>query len=269
MTINANSCFYSLRDGDDGRWSSFPLRVGNPEQSVRVLISTADYNTKVINPGGCLPDSPVIPPASTCPQSRGELFDASLSSTWSSFGNYSLGLETNLGYDGPASYGLDTVAMGVSNDTGGPSLPRQVVASLVTNLFYTGLFGLGNQPTNFTASLDSNNLTDTVPYPSFLTTLKNQSLIPSRSWAYTAGAVYSEYPFMNLARNTCHFVLLSKRELPLGANHIWRHKQIPHLLKKTSEKQSPSNRNSRNFALILTFYRVERRRLRKLDIWRL
>ena len=181
-----------------------------------MLISTSDTNTKVINPAGCPPGTPGITPSLTCPQSRGELFNASLSSTWSSLGNYSAGLETNLGYDAPASYGLDTVALGVSNDTGGPDLPGQVVGSLVTHLFYTGLFGLRDQPTNFTASQDSNNLTDTVPYPSFLSTLRNQSLIPSLSWAYTAGAAYSEYTFTSLTRNTCHFVLQSKRELPLG-----------------------------------------------------
>ena len=173
------------------------MRVGNPEQSVRVLISTADSNTKVVDPGGCLSGTQDITPSLTCAQSRGELFNASLSSTWSSFGNYSLGLETNLGYDGSANYGLDTVALGFSNDTGGASLRSQVVASLETHLFYTGLFGLGNQPTNFTASQDSNNLTDTIPYTSFLTTMKNQSLIPSLSWAYTAGAAYSECTFTN------------------------------------------------------------------------
>lgn len=170
------------------------MRVGNPEQSVRVLISTADYNTKLIDPGGCPPNYPGITSSKTCSQSRGELFNPPLSSSWSSVGNYSLGLEENLGYDGPASYGLDTVALGVSNDTGGPSLPGQVVATLETYLFHTGLFGLGHQPTNFTASQDSSNLTSTVHYQSFLTTLKNQSLIPSLSWAYTAGAVYSESP---------------------------------------------------------------------------
>ena len=162
-----------------------------------MLISTASYNTKVIDPGGCPPGTQGITPSLTCPQSRGELFNASLSSTWSSKGNYTLDLETNLGYVAAATYGLDTVALGVSNDTGGPSLPGQVVASLTTSLFYTGLFGLRNQPTNFTDSQDSSNLTGTVPYPSFLTTLKNQNLIPSLSWAYTAGAAYSECNFTN------------------------------------------------------------------------
>ena len=129
----------------------------------------------------------------TCPQARGETFNSPLSRTWSDLGNYSLGVETNLGYDAPASYGLDTVALGLSDSPDGPSLKGQVIASMQSYLFYNGLFGLKNQPSNFTASNDSNNLTDTVPHRSFLTTMRDQKMIPSLSWAYTAGAQYSEY----------------------------------------------------------------------------
>ena len=131
----------------------------------------------------------------TCPQSRGDLFDTSQSNTWSVLGNYSLGIELNLGYNDPATYGLDTVALGLSNATGGPSLQGQVVAGVETYDYYTGLFGLGNQPVNFTGSTDLKNLTDTTPHPSFLTTMKSQKLIPSLSWAYTAGAIYRECIF--------------------------------------------------------------------------
>lgn len=48
--------------------------------------------------------------------------------------------------------------------------------------FFLGMFGLGPRPTNYT---NSDN-----PQPSFLWSLKNQSLIPSLSWGYTAGAPY-------------------------------------------------------------------------------
>lgn len=172
-------------------WSSFALRVGIPEQTVRVLISTASGGTCVVLPGGCPPNTPGISPSWTCAQSRGEIFDPSLSN-WTSLGNYSLGIEANLGYNDPGSYGLDTVALGLSNATSGPTLQGQLVAGLVTNDFYTGLFGLGSQPTNLTSSTDSTNLTDTTPHPSFLTTMKTRNLIPSLSWAYTAGASYRE-----------------------------------------------------------------------------
>lgn len=131
----------------------------------------------------------------TCPQSRGEIFDISGSKTWSVLGNYSLGIEANLGYSDPGSYGLDTVALGFNNASGGPTLQGQVVAGLATYDYYTGLFGLNDQPANFTASNDINNLTDTTPHPSFLSTLKSQNLIPSLSWAYTAGAIYRKCNF--------------------------------------------------------------------------
>jgi len=171
-----------FRDGDDGSWSSFALRVGNPEQTSRVLPSTAGQATWVVISQGC--GQPGTSAFLNCNESRGGLFDPKESKSWQSLGNYSLGLEHNLGYDETATYGLDTVALGFTNATGGAGLGSQVVSGLATDDYYTGMFGLGQQPTNFT---DLHN-----PHPSFLTSLKNASLIPSLSWAYTAGAPYSE-----------------------------------------------------------------------------
>lgn len=93
-------------------------------------------------------------------------------------------LELNLGYNDTAAYGLETVGLGLSNVSGGPSLDSQVVAAFANDDYYVGMFGIGQQPTNFT-SFDN-------PHPSFLTSLKNEGLIPSLSWAYTAGARYRE-----------------------------------------------------------------------------
>lgn len=94
----------------------------------------------------------------------------------------SLGLESNLQPPDNATYGLDTVLLGLSSATDGPSLPNQILATLTGDEFVQGTFGLGQQPTN---------LTDfTEPHPSFLTTLHSQHMIPSLSWAYTAGAKY-------------------------------------------------------------------------------
>ncbi|KAF6222668.1 hypothetical protein HO133_000715 [Letharia lupina] len=61
--------------------------------------------------------------------SRGGLFNSSDSSSWSNIGNYSMGLEMNLGYSDNATYGHDTVALGVSEATGSPNLDSQVVAT--------------------------------------------------------------------------------------------------------------------------------------------
>lgn len=97
-----------------------------------------------------------------------------------------MGIEANLGYGGDtAAYGLDTVALDLSKSTGTPSLDNQVVGAFANNDYFLGLFGLGAEPTNIT------NFTDA--YPSFLAILKNQSLIPSLSWAYTAGAHYRKW----------------------------------------------------------------------------
>ncbi|KAL8748476.1 MAG: hypothetical protein Q9184_007278, partial [Pyrenodesmia sp. 2 TL-2023] len=92
-----------------------------------------------------------------------------------------LGLEENLGYSGNGRYGYDTVALGWEGSDG-PSLEHQVVGGIATKEFYLGAFGLNPRSTNFT------NFTN--PIPSFLSTLKNQSIIPSLSWAYTAGNQY-------------------------------------------------------------------------------
>ena len=99
-------------------------------------------------------------------------------------------LELNLGYNDQATYGLDTVALGDKVFTGAPTINAQVLAGLETYDFYTGVFGLGSQPANFTKSSDAFNLSGDMTYPSFLETLKASSLIPSLSWAYTAGAPY-------------------------------------------------------------------------------
>ena len=139
----------------------------------------------MVNPGGCPPGQAGTDPTLTCDQSRGGLFDPAQSKSWDTLGNYTLPLEENLGYQGiNASYGEDTISLGFTDDNGGPSLDSQIVVGIETFNYYTGIFGLGNQGTNIT------NFTD--PHSSFLGSLKARNLIPSLSWAYTAGAPYRE-----------------------------------------------------------------------------
>ncbi len=183
-----NDANTSARDGDDGYWSSFALRVGSSEQVVRVLPSTAGQETWVVSPQGCPPGRQGTSPSLSCNQSRGGLFDTTESSSWQALGNYSLDLETSLGLDKTALFGLDTVALGFDNSMGGPTIHSQVVSALATDDFYLGVFGLGHQGTNVS------NFTE--PRPSFLTVVHNESLIPSLSWAYTAGAQYRESIFL-------------------------------------------------------------------------
>ena len=143
-----------------------------------------------MSPQGCPAGRHGTSSALSCNESRGGLFDATRSSSWQALGNYSLDLEVDLVEEETATYGLDTIALGFANSIGGPTLNSQVISALATDDYYMGVFGLGHQGTNVS------NFTN--PLPSFLTTMRNESLIPSLSWAYTAGALYRE-SFFNLA----------------------------------------------------------------------
>ncbi|KAK4216425.1 aspartic peptidase domain-containing protein [Rhypophila decipiens] len=172
-------------EGNDGPWSTFDIRVGDPEQHIRVLVSTASPQAMVpLSELAC--SSSVfseVPP--DCAVSRGNLFNPNKSSTWIDLGEFGInqdgvGLEANLGYSLPAQWGLEQMGIGLT----GPALENQTVAAFATaDPFYLGIFGLNNQPVNFTV-LGNHTA------PSFITTLKDQGKIPSVSWSYTAGAKY-------------------------------------------------------------------------------
>ena len=167
--------------GNDGPWSSFTLQVGTPAQNVEVFVSTASYQTWVVVPQGCTSSDPP-----DCANLRGNEFVPSQSDSWkqnnvTANGTFSLGIETNLGYTGNGEFGYDTVTLGWQG-SGGPSLEQQIVAGIATPEFYLGIFGLNPRPTNFT------NFND--PVPSYMSTLKQKSMIPSLSWSYTAGNQY-------------------------------------------------------------------------------
>lgn len=152
--------------------------MGTPEQVVRVLISTSGQATWVVTPLGC--ENTTF----HCDQLRGGLFNYAKSESWKSRGNYSLGLELNLGSDYNVSglYGRDKVALGFSSAAGEASLESQTIAGIATLDYYVGLFGLGQQPTNLSTYVN--------PQPSFLTNLRTKNMISSLSWSYTAGAPY-------------------------------------------------------------------------------
>ena len=167
------------RDGVDGLWSSFALRAGSPEQTLRVFISTAGTSLWAVSPQGC----PKEDPPENCADSRGGLFNSNQSQTWNGLGINGLGPnEVNLGYNDSGLYGTDTLSLGFNSASGGPTVDSQVVAAFANYDYYLGSFGLSNQPTNLT------NMTE--PMPSYLTSLQSKDLIPSLSWAYTAGAHY-------------------------------------------------------------------------------
>lgn len=163
------------RDGEDGPWSTFAIRVGNPAQPLRVLASTATPETWVVE-NGCYDQD-----RTKCPGDRAGLFNQTLSNTWHDQGMFALGAEINLNYIhnlDNGEYGYDTLALGYDG-SGGISLDQQVIAGVATTDFYLGLLGLNPAQVNFSS---------TETHPSFLSNLKNRSMIPSLSYAYSAGA---------------------------------------------------------------------------------
>ncbi|KAI5356552.1 Putative aspartic peptidase A1 family, aspartic peptidase domain superfamily [Septoria linicola] len=182
----------SYWDGNDGSWNSFIVQIGTPAQEFRVLPSTADQETWIPVPEGCttaFPDDPGY-----CGYPRGTMpvdglnssgFATNESSSWEQIGSgiYTLNSqEAELGYGGNGLYGLDTVVWG--NSSSSISLTGQVVAGIADPSFWLGIAGIGPKPINFTEFND--------PIDSFLSTLVNESKIPSLSWAYTAGAAYRD-----------------------------------------------------------------------------
>ena len=156
--------------GLDGNWSPVSVRLGTPPQWVDLFVSTASQESLVIGPGGCDTSD------AQCPNERGGLFLSNESSTWNPQGAYGLGLDPQLGFDGDAIYGLDSIAFGDQI-----SVSSQIVGVINATEYFLGFFGLGVQPTNFTSA----------DQPTFLDSMvENKSLVPSHSYGYTAGAYY-------------------------------------------------------------------------------
>jgi hypothetical protein len=165
-------------DGIDGKWSSFTLRVGTPQQFVRTFISWAVYQTWVVLPIGCV----AALDKDACADKRGWLFDNETSSTFEYVGVYDLWVGRNLGKTPNSAVGFDRVGLSGMGENG-PTLDNTTVSAFASDLmYYMGIFGINPKPSNFT---DFNN-----PTPSYMTQLKEEKMIPSISFGYTAGAYY-------------------------------------------------------------------------------
>ena len=142
------------------------------------MVSTTGPQTLVVLSSACKDGQ-----SATCASYRGGTFNISKSSTWNDQGGFNLGLfEANLGYnDVPAAFGLDTLGLGLSPSLG-PSMESQVIGGFTADEYWYGQLGLSVQPTNFTNFAS--------PQPSFFQSLYDKNLVPSLSWAYTAGAKY-------------------------------------------------------------------------------
>ena len=86
--------------------------------------------------------------------------------------------------NGNGLWGNDTLGLGVQG-SGGPTLNNQVIAGIVTDNFYIGMFGVNPKPTNYTSI-------EGYRQDSYVTSLKKQNFIPSISFGYTAGAPYRQ-----------------------------------------------------------------------------
>lgn len=120
-------------EGNDGPWSTFDIRLGTPEQYMRVLVSTASPQTMVpLDSDGCSQAVFGTVP-SDCAVSRGGLYSYNESSSWVDIGLHAIngdgvGLEANLGYILRTQVGLETLGLGLN----GPEMANQTVAGFAT-----------------------------------------------------------------------------------------------------------------------------------------
>ena len=149
-----------------------------------MLPSTDSFATFLVNSTGC-----GAQPTKACAASRGQLFNISRSTSWEALGAYELDLAASqFNYSDPAygtknglrprcDYGLASVGLGRA--PAGVQLTQQVVAAYAAAHLPVGQFGLAPDSTWVPA-----------PHRSFLTTLFNESRIPSLAWGLQAGAAH-------------------------------------------------------------------------------
>lgn len=155
----------SYSEGNDGPWSTFDIRVGTPEQDIRVLVSTASPESLVPLSDLACSTSVFATVPDDCAVSRGNLYNINKSSSWQDAGTYEInqngvGLEANLGYKQRAQFGLEHLGIGLT----GPSLENQTVAGIATaepfylyvTSFFSNYLDLNSNPVIIIAvSLDS------------------------------------------------------------------------------------------------------------------
>ncbi|KAG8533465.1 uncharacterized protein KY384_002248 [Bacidia gigantensis] len=204
-------------DGNDGAWSTFVIRVGNPPQYFRITPSTVGAESWVPIPDSCdrgvswcgnargvMPfNAGTSGPASgspddwnfgsaTAPSNGGAAnpllaqgFVSNVSTTWAGKGNHQINVEAYLNSTATGQYGIDSVGIG-ADAAAGLTLDGIVVAGVPTLPFYLGKLGM--RPSN-TSGPDGNT-------PSFMTQLRSENKIPSLSYGYSAGALYKQQPVL-------------------------------------------------------------------------
>ena len=106
-----------------------------------------------------------------------------MSSTWRQQGEYQLSAVENPNITSYGLFGNDTIGLG-SQGNAGPALQNQVIGGIAAEQLWLGLFGVNPNPISFSSSNPDQ--------PSYIATLRQQNLIPSISYGYTAGNKYSK-----------------------------------------------------------------------------
>lgn len=142
----------------------------------------------VVLPDGCVNGDTI------CPSARGGIFSNGSSTSWKSESTVLLFQDPSL----RALLGNDTLTLGVAGNTG-PSLTNQVIFGIADDRkYYLGMLGLSQVSTSLPKGEKGQ--------PSFITSLRDQHIIPSLSFGYTAGAQYRESP----ARESWNVLILTR-----------------------------------------------------------
>ena len=128
--LNASS------NGNDGPWSTFALRIGNPPQLVKILASTSSPEMWVVGPEGCGAKDPV-----DCPVDRGQIFNTQTSTSWQHWSNQSMHVldeDRSLPMAGSGDYGSDTVMLR-HNENEEILLPNHTIAQISSKDYFLGM----------------------------------------------------------------------------------------------------------------------------------
>ncbi|KAF2665223.1 acid protease [Microthyrium microscopicum] len=192
-------------DGNDGKWSTFFITAGSSQLQFRALISSASYYSRVISQNGCKQGGTFI---DGCTDWRGEDgntgYVAADSSTrdQTASGQYQLDIndkylatDNTFGFppdnrnssytkNNNATFDIDQINISSGSATAqNLAIPNTPLAATVQPSFFLSYIGLAIGSTPIGSELT----------PSLLETLYNASSIPSKSFAYTAGAYYKNY----------------------------------------------------------------------------
>ena len=113
-------------------------------------------------------------------------YQSNVTSTWQERPGFEIQDESYLNVTSSAQYGVDVVGLG-PEASAGLTLSSSLIAVVPTEPFYLGSLGL--KPARTTVVNQSKAYVATA---TLMTQLKDQNLIPSLSYGYTAGAIYSK-----------------------------------------------------------------------------